>query len=767
MLFKTVLTGLVFALAIPNFVLAGSLPEDTDVGLAAEAKEIFRSHCAECHTGDQARAGVDVLAHQDLIDNGYLTEKEPDDSVIYQLMTSTGEDVMPPSNRSALSADEIATIRKWIVAGAAAFPKDVELKNTELNKAEPKEAKSVVKVEPEEKPSPDDADTDPAKTIETPREVESAPPAFVQNPAQIEEEILSTILARVRKSTEAERPYLRFFSIRHLIAGGVTEQRIKEHRWALAKAVNSLSKEPLLVVPEAIDDVAGGTIFAVDIRKLGWHRVSVSNQQQRLNFYDLALLEYPYAVLPESSDAFDQLKREFLYDAKQVRPVPYVRADWFCSSILQPPLYHDFLEMPRTLEELETSIGVNVAENLDTSIAKRAGMSISGVSRNNRAVERHPHRNGYYWKSHDFSHNIAKGNILADPINFVPSGGEMFFTLPNGMQAYFVTDNHGNRLDAAPTEIVVDKFASDRVVRNGLGCIRCHNRGIKRFHDIVRSVVEQLPGSPGFDKRKALELYPEADEWKTIVQADEDAFLKAMATLGVDKRTTEPLSLVTNDFLENAINSTQAAAELGVSKDTLTGMCKSRGLVQLGLAPLAANSIIRRDALEANFDVAVRTLGLGIPVTAIDGNKFENSINDSICGNAVVRTNKKNNFFEPGDRMRVFVDNPTNETLHIELYGTSVDGQKVCLTGGQIPLQPGKTFAFPANGEPGIQIQPAVGKETITLYASDRQFPAGQILSGQHIDDRVVHGFFDYYDGKTIADDTQNLIKRTITIETR
>lgn len=762
------------ALAFMAQFLSVALAEDGDsadatetatakaTAFAAEAKEVFRVHCAECHTGDNARSGVEILDHEGLIENEYVVGEKPDDSVVYQLITSTGDDVMPPSNRVALSANEITTIRKWIVAGAVVFPGDVNLESVEPSKpVAEKETKQPQNENPTTlepttlEPKTDQPKKDVSKSESNAQPADPGPPL---DPAALEAQILTAILKHIRQSTEAERSFMRYFSVRHLVTSGVTQQRIDQHRNALAKTINHLSHQPQLITPTPIDSVAGGTIFAVDIRQLGWHRDAVVGQREEagLDFFDLALLEYPYAVIPESSDVYDRIVREFLSSADQVRPIPYVRSDWFCSTVLQPPLYHDFLQMPRTITEFEVEIGVDVQTNLDSSIGQRGGMTVSGVSRNNRAVERHPQRNGYYWKSHDFQNNIGGENILADPIDFHPSGGEMIYSLPNGMQAYFVTDAHGTRINAAPTDIVVDKFASDHVVRNGLGCIRCHSRGIKEFNDVVRPVVEVLPGSPGFDKRKVMELYPKRDVWKELVKSDQASFIAAMEKIGMSTKRQEPLTTVSNDFLENTINLSQAASEIGVAEQTLSALCKSKGLIQLGLAPLSAGGVIRRDAFEANFSTAVDALGLGISVAPIDGNLLGRYRADGQPEAVKLRTNKANNFFEPGDRMRVLVDNQSKEKQYIEVFGTSVDGEKVCLTGGQMELAAGDTFEFPPAGEKGIEIRSRVGRETITLFSSGEKFPVGVILSGKNIDDRVVHA------GLPSA-----INKQTIEIETR
>ncbi len=71
-------------------------------------------------------------------------------------------------------------------------------------------------------------------------------------------------------------------------------------------------------------------------------------------------------------------------------------------------------------------------------------MQTSGVSRNNRVIERHEipgSRCRGYWLSYDFASNgdpIAPKDILANPLDFVQDGGEIIFTLPNGLQGYMI-----------------------------------------------------------------------------------------------------------------------------------------------------------------------------------------------------------------------------------------------------------------------------------------------------------------------------------------
>ena len=217
--------------------------------LAASAKEVFRVHCAECHTGDNARSGVEILDHEGLIDNEYVVADKPDDSVVYQLITSTGDDVMPPSNRPTLNENEITTIREWIVAGAVAFPVDVDASAGAELSADDGDTEMEAESKSNSKAPADADEVEPKEAEVKPTAKQSAP----IDPAALEAEILDEILNYVRQSTEAERAYLRFFSVRHLVASGVTQQRIDQHRNALAKTINHLSHEPQLVTPTAID----------------------------------------------------------------------------------------------------------------------------------------------------------------------------------------------------------------------------------------------------------------------------------------------------------------------------------------------------------------------------------------------------------------------------------------------------------------------------------------------------------------------------------
>lgn len=92
--------------------------------LAADAKQVFVARCYECHRSSVAKGGIKILNHDLLVTKReMISPGRPDDSPLFQHITSDGESVMPPPPREHLSDDEIKTIRRWIEAGAPPFPK--------------------------------------------------------------------------------------------------------------------------------------------------------------------------------------------------------------------------------------------------------------------------------------------------------------------------------------------------------------------------------------------------------------------------------------------------------------------------------------------------------------------------------------------------------------------------------------------------------------------------------------------------------------------
>ena len=66
----------------------------------------------------------------------------------------------------------------------------------------------------------------------------------------------------------------------------------------------------------------------------------------------------------------------------------------------------------------------------------------------------------------------------------------------------------------------------------------------------------------------------------------------------------------------------------------------------------------------------------------------------------------------------------------VELIGTSIRGEKVILVPSTTVVRAGQTYKYPPEGN---IVQPELGKELITLFASDQPFPGGEVLRGEGV----------------------------------
>lgn len=406
------------------------------------------------------------------------------------------------------------------------------------------------------------------------------------------EQMLSTIAGDLHQADERDRPFLRYFTLTHLYNAGAQTEEITAYQNALSKLLNSLSWQKRIVIPVAIEST--GTIFRIDMRKYSWSAGTWKN----------LLLSYPYHVVPGSPVA------KTITMATECE-LPFVRADWFVSSAARPPLYHVLLDMPKTAGDLEKKLLIDVEKNIKEETVVRAGFSESGVSRNNRIVERHESPYGAYWRSYDFSSSTGKQNIFQNPLGFEPAGGEIVFNLPNGMQGYLLVNGKGDRINNGPIEIVNNKTnPTDPIVRNGLTCMTCHTRGLKAFTDQVREVALKTP-SPEYDKNKCLALYSAKPAMEKLFIEDLKRYADAAKETGNEIGDTEPIALLSAEY-EAPVSVVRASAEVGIKpEEFLKKIQSSPELLAQFAVLLADNGAIKRDAWQENFGALSRNLALG------------------------------------------------------------------------------------------------------------------------------------------------------------
>ena len=510
--------------------------------LAQDAYAIFEGSCLICHGADGAYRETLLMEHDALIGGGTVVPGNPNASELYKrLLGPTESGVRMPFGQPPLPPQSIDTIRRWIVAGA-----------------------------------PDWA------TIPTTNSRFISPG-----------EILNSIETHLNTLSAFDRAFARYFTLTHLYNAGETPELLGEYRKALYKLVNSLSWGLDVINPIPIDPQA--TIFYIDLRHYEW---DVNDAWTKIEE------EYPFHIsfdAPAQLGLRNQLGR---LQTQMKTDVPSVHIDWFLATASTPPLYHDLLSLPLTDRELETRLEVDVARNLINAPGvrvSRAGFNNSGVSNNNRVVERHTSRYGAYWKSYDFAGSVGAQNIFTHPLNFTHDGGEAIFNLPNGLQGYYLANASGFRLDEAPINIVSNPAASDPTVRNGLSCIGCHTEGMKTLEDQVRSVIESNTNPP-YNKAQALRLYVEKTDMDALVGKDMEKYRVALEETGGVIGGVEPISRFHEAF-QGAVDAAYAAAVVGLETQTfLERVRENTGLQNVGLLALEGeNGSVQRDTWTSSF----------------------------------------------------------------------------------------------------------------------------------------------------------------------
>ena len=413
-------------------------------------------------------------------------------------------------------------------------------------------------------------------------------------------EVLNTIETHLMSLPSFDRAYARYFTLTHLYNAGETTGILQEYRQGLSKLINSLSWGATVINPQPID--AQKTILYIDLRHYEWDRNDAWGQIEGA---------YPYHISFESPTQTTLKQQLGRLQTETNSNIPSVHVDWFLAQGSLPPLYHDLLSLPLTDGELETRLGIDVDGNVRNAPGVRvwrAGFNNSGVSNNNRMVERHASQHGAYWKSYDFAGSVGTQNIFNHPLDFTHDGGEVIFNLPNGLQGYYITNASGSRLDVAPIDIVSNPAASDPRVRNGLSCFGCHTEGMKTVADQVRPVIESNT-NPVYDKAQALRLYVEKSEMDALIAEDMERYKNALEATGGAVGDIEPIARFHEAF-QDEVDAAYAAAVVGLETEAFQEKIRGNvGLQNAGLLVLdSPNGSMKRDAWRSNFPAIISAL---------------------------------------------------------------------------------------------------------------------------------------------------------------
>jgi len=571
----------ILTLLAPTLAAAQDDPAPNfDLSLAKQGVAFLKTYCQRCHGDDFRYPALDVSNRATLIAPTHNKEKPflvPSNLDESRLWDAVDTDYMPPERQPQPTAEEKEAFKKWIEAGAH-FP-------------------------PEERP---------------------------QREFRGEESILAAIEQDLRNLPDDQIPHTRYFSLAHLwndTSGKepTTEEDLRLTRAALSKLVNSLSSKSRIVVPRVVDGEFG-TVLAIDMRDYGWNDWH----------WNEVLKTYSYGLKVSSQTATN------IYRQTQTR-IPYLRADWFIAKASRPPLYHTLLNIPTNAKALEAGLGVDVYRNFESGKLSRSAFQKSGVSQQNRMLERHDTTGGgrYYWKSYDMLPGTAEqGDFTRRPLGphfeqlgnkqlapFKHDGGEIIWSLPNGLQGYMLVTGDDARIDEGPIQVVFDpnSHSGSVAIVNGISCMGCHKHGMFPWEkDDIRPLFEGKRGQAIADR--VLELYPPNETMQQLVQKDKKSFLIALeeavgpfvkvgsdATRSIDD-FPEPITRVSNRYQQD-ITAPIAQRELGLSAAQQDVLTRPRLLRELGMANwLNPNGTVSREAWEAAYGRLARDLEIGVPI---------------------------------------------------------------------------------------------------------------------------------------------------------
>ncbi len=566
-LFSALLVAWVTACTAP----AATVEELDCDEVTLEARDVLDEHCHRCHGQDgKAYGGLNFILQADkLIAAGLVVAQDAASSPLLQRI-QRGE--MPPAVATEpISEEDVASVEAWIECGAPALQ------------------------DPPDRP-------------------------FVSF-----DDLVQILQADLNTIGPSQWRFTRYITLTHLYnSTSVTDDSLQTYRHGLSKLLNSLSWNVDVVAPVAVDP-PWNTIFRIHLADYAWHIVDDSGKDG----WDRILDAYPYGFI-------DTANQELVGLTIQTKTaLPFVTGDWLVTAASVPPLYHRLLRLPTEASTLESLLFVDVNANIDNRLVMRAGFVDSGISQHNRMFERHDSPFGAYYKSYDFSSSLGSKNILVNPLGPLPpfpftagapdlrlfahDGGEIIFTLPNGLHGYMLIDAAGQRIDVAPTNIVMDPKQPDGGVRAGRSCSSCHAQGIIVRDDEVRDHLSHLFDTPVPQNIKiAIEdLYPEAAQFRAVQQRDQQLYLDARQLTGipanVDGHEGIPIDSLAQSFLAS-LGRDRMAAELWTTGEALDRAIRNSELLSQNFGVVLAGKVIKRENFRALFPQLVCLFRLGSPL---------------------------------------------------------------------------------------------------------------------------------------------------------
>jgi mono/diheme cytochrome c family protein len=559
--------------------VVGALPIRAQSAAVVErqVQQLFEQRCAECHgrdlTANKRKGNKQILldAQSTLVEldkvKALVLGNPADSSIIQKVVEPSEDDRMPPKG-ARLTTEQVNLLRQWIAGN-------------------------------------------------TPATADGPPPSTAIKRA----DLFRAALADLQGAPASSRRYFRYLTLHNLRNAGDSAASLRADRAAVSKTLNSLSTESRIAVPVALG--TDQVLLRFDLRDYGWDAAK----------WDLLAAAYPYEIEPALPTKTERDTRQATGTV-----LPIIRADWFVFAATQPPFYEQLLaapgqsRLPDSDTKLEQQLGIQVLQNIRAGRVQRAAFTDSGVSDSNRMIERHALAGGgYYWKSYDFANERGAGDLIRNPLGppetnyrraFQHDGGEIIWSLPNGMQGYLLSTAKGDVIARGPTGIVKDPDGPQGAVMNGVSCMRCHSAGMRQpkgGEANVASTHRQAHGALDDTEQRLFDrLYSDAATVTRQLNDDGARFKAAARRAGVTEeawftQAEEPVSRLYGRF-KSDITARTLASELDLDPADVQRQLREyegAGDAQMNSLLQRLPKGIKRQNFIADFALLSRVFNLG------------------------------------------------------------------------------------------------------------------------------------------------------------
>ena len=501
--------------------LAVASPLSAHAAIDATTKKVFQANCVSCHSPTGSASGVlPSFEEKDLIQRGLIVPGDPNASRLFKRVNS-GE--MPPGIPLQNPAQAKAALRSWIeklkkpVAPSGALVHVSKPKATSAKSTEP-----VVNNRPECVP---------------------------------ETQLIEEAKSDLEKTPTADRNFTRYLSLAPGWNPSGTRAGVANESAGVLKALNSVNWSSQLITEKLVGK--SQLLLKIDLRDLkefggvrSWS-ADMWNSLQDAN----------------PINAITSPQQAAIFKSLTGTNSPLMTSDAFVGTVLKEPNYSRIMGTGA-----DQNFVKRILVDEDSHDVTRAGNRRSGVSKNNRIIERRATASypGTYWSSFDFKSSDNTNDISDHPLDGSFAGGEFIYTLPNGMLAFALTNNQGKKIFRGPAQIVQDLLRADQTVTNPVSCFRCHAQGFLNMTDTVRDNVEAHPKR--FDQAtrdQVRALFPPASQFQSQVQKDTRRFRASLGKITPSDATHDDPVTPLVDRFDKGLPLSQFACELGVTPEKL------------------------------------------------------------------------------------------------------------------------------------------------------------------------------------------------------